>query len=324
MNLSFKNIKEKLVERLSPKYSKKQIEDAVDVINKELISTAKKRAMEKAIDLKEFKKTPDYSKMKNLSYWIFNNYGIPENMDCVFSMHLGRGFVLSKDIEISEEFYEKVKSGIFKNAFNEIISEYISEYTNGYIKHLDGLFSFEKEAPSKSIFLIIEKKIYPDYKFARETISNEWSEIHERFIVFKNPDVSSCDKREIEALKYAADKIDVYKNEFGDSHQPKLIKPLSGLVFDSINERKISEEAESWDLTEEELFTKVKECLDTILSNVFITTQAVYNSEYLMSFVLFRRAWYFLTCDNELVIVDMLDSKERPTYYGSGANELNA
>ena len=316
MNFSFKKIKEKLVESLSNKYSKKQIGDATDVINKELLNSAKEKEIEKANDLYEFMKTDDYEKIKNLSYWIFNNYGIPENNDCVFTFYLGRGYDISEVNKVKIEYSKNLKSGIFKKAFTKIISEYITEYTDGKMSQI----STEPE----SIFVKIEKEIYPDYKYTEDYWrSKEFNEVNGSFINFKTDTDSSLNDEQLKIINGVNHKINSYKETYGNQNKPKLILPVNGLTFDSINNKKIEKEAKNLNLSKDELLIKVKSCLESVKSNDFITIEAVYQSNFLLSFVLFRRVNYILDPDNQIITIDHTNPHLNiPNYYGSGANEI--
>jgi hypothetical protein len=129
---------------------------------------------------------------------------------------------------------------------------------------------------------------------------------------------------EVSIIQFAEEKIKVYQDTYADEHKPKLLLPISGLFFDSIDKQKITEDADSWDLSKEELLSNVEQCVDDVNSNDFISVTAVYQSQYLMSFVLFRRVWYILSLDNEIIMIDMLNRSlnNLPSYYGNGAQEI--
>jgi hypothetical protein len=95
MNLSFKSIKAHLVKRFSGKFSKKQVEDAFEIGHKNLLRALEEKEVEEEKKLKQYILSDDFNKMKNLSYWIFNNYGIPDDAKSVFHINLGGGFVIS-------------------------------------------------------------------------------------------------------------------------------------------------------------------------------------------------------------------------------------
>jgi hypothetical protein len=325
MELSFRNIKNKLVAKLSSKLSKKQVEDAFEIIKEDIHKEFKAREIKKQKSLEEFMTSDDYANMKNLSFWIFNTYGIPDDNKCVFTTYLGQGSVLAENTNNKDKLHKTLKSGILGKAYQQIISEYLTEYTGEYVDYDEDLFLSDSLSKTESIFIKVDKQLYPNYKFAGEVISNDWSEIRDKFIDFKSSEDNLVSEKGLKALKYAKEKRKLYYKTHGDKYQAKLVTPISALVFDSINEERIDSDAESWDLSKEKLLSKVKECLDIVKSNGFITVEAVYNSDYLMEFVLFRKAWYFLSSDNEPIIVDMIDPNRnnKPTYYGSEAEEKN-
>jgi hypothetical protein len=324
MNFSFKSIKEKLVESLSDKFTKKQIEDAFEIAQENLVNAFQEKKTEEENALKGYIISDEYVKMKNLSYWIFNNYGIPDD-GCVFSTSLWDTRVLSDKNKNNEKLHSIIKSGILGRAYKQIIKEYLAEYTDGYIAFSEDLFLSDNLSNVESIFEKIEKQLYPNYKFAGEVISNEWSQIFDKFVVFKSSKDKLISEKGLQAVKFSEVKRKLYFETFGDKYQAILVKPISGLIFDSINNKKIAEDAESWDLSAEALFSKVEHSVETLNSNGFITVEAVYNSEYLMSYALFRKVWYILSPDNEIIIVNILNSalNNQPVYYGSGADERN-
>lgn len=324
MNFSFKRIKDKLVDSLSDKFTKKQIEDAFNIAQENLVNAFKEKKIEEENALKQYMASDDYAKMKNLSYWIFNNYGIPDDNKCVFSISLGSGFVLSDKNENKESLYSTIKSGILGRAYKQIIKEYLTEYTDGYIAFSDDLFSSDNLSKTDSIFEKIEKEVYPDYKYSSDYLKSEYSDTHSLFINFKSSE--NVTKNDIggSAIIYAEGKIKSYLSTCNSDYRPKLLLPMSGLIFNSIDKQKITEDAESWDLSKEELLSEVENCIETINSNGFITVGAAYQSEILMSFVLFRRVWYILSPDNEIIIIDMLNPhlNNLPSYYGNGAFDI--
>jgi hypothetical protein len=133
MEFSFNNLKKKLVRQFSGKVPKEQVERAFEEIQKGLIKSFKDAEIAKETEFRLFQSTKEYDKMKNISYWIFNNYGIPEDNKCVFETYLSKGFVLAQKTNHKDQLYEKVKSGVLKRAFIEIISEYITEYIGDFI-----------------------------------------------------------------------------------------------------------------------------------------------------------------------------------------------
>ena len=324
MDFSFSNLKRKIGQRLSGKFTEDQVEEAFDKLQTDLVQSFKDAESTEKNELRLFQSTKEFDNMKNVSYWIFNNYGIPEDDKCVFEMYLSKGFVLAQKTNHKDQLYEKIKSGVLKRAFKEIISEYIIEYTNGYNAFDEDIFSAESLFKSQSIFEKIDKQLYSDYKHASDYTGGH-SQIHSEFVNFKSSKNYSSNENGLSAIRYAEDKKKSYINTDGIKHKAKLIVPFSGLVFDSINEEMIANDAESWNLSKEELLAKVRDSLAAVESNGFITIEAVYNSEYLFSYVLFRKAWYFLSSDNEPIIVDMLNTalNNQPSYYGSGANEKN-
>ena len=324
MNFSFKSIKDKLVDSLSDKFTKKQVEDAFDIAQENLVNAFQEKKIEEENALKQYVASDEYAKMKNLSYWIFNNYGIPDDHKCVFSIFLGGGFVLSDKNENKEKLHLTIKSGILGRAYTEIVKEYLTEYTNGYIAFSDDLFSSDNLSKTDSIFEKIEKEVYPDYKYSSDYLKLEYGDTHSLFINFKlSENVTKNDKGKT-VIIYAEEKIRSYISTYGNDYRPKLLLPISGLIFDSIDKQKIAEDAESWNLPKEELLSEVEHCIETINSNGFITVGAVYQSEYLMSFVLFRRVWFILSPDNEIIIIDMLNThlNNLPSYYGNGAYDI--
>lgn len=313
MNFNFKDIKEKLLNSLSDKYSKEQINKGFDTVQERLINELKEIADEDDVKLYEFIKTVEYSKMKKLSYWIFNNYGIPAGNKNPFSMQLSRGFVLYDNIKNRDIIMDKVKNGTLNRAFDQIKSEYIGEYTDGYVSYDDNTFSPESLSKPQSIFELIEKELYTDYKYTSDFLDSETNRTFHKFITFKTTEEGFLNQDALDILKKAKIKKVDYISKQNDRDQAKIIIPLSGLAYDSLKDDAISSEAQRLGISKQEILNQIKENLTTLTSNGFITIGAVYGTD-LMDLALFRRVWYFLSWDNEPIIVEMGDADE-PNYY---------
>jgi hypothetical protein len=322
MEVSFKSIKEKLVQRLSNKFTQKQVEEAFDVAQANLVNAYQEMKKDEESALNEYMATDNYAKMKKLSYWIFNNYGIPEDNKCVFHLPIYAGLILSEDTKNRDQIESNLKSNIYYKAYKNIINQYLNEYTEGHISFSDDLFSPENLAKPSSLFRMIEKELYPDYNYPSDYYKSDYSDTQSNFIRFKAlKDIAANDNSE-NIIRIAEDKIKSYLST--SKNKPKLIIPFSGLVFDSINKLKIAEDAEHWNLSKEELLAEVKSSIETVKANGFLTVGCVYQSELLLSFVLFRRVWYMLNTDNEIVIAHILNQSlnNLSSYYGSGAKEI--
>ena len=315
MNLSFKSIKAHLVKRFAGKLSKKQVEDAFEIGHKNLLRALEEKEVEEEKKLKQYTLSDDFNKMKNLSYWIFNNYGIPDDGKSGFHFNLGGGFVIS-DLNKNEIKAKDIKNGIRSEAYKKIVEEYINEYTDGRLT--------KTSLGINSVFTKTEKECYPNYKYTSDYWESQYSDTQSTFIHFKSPEAMPENSTEASIIQFAEEKIKVYQDTYADEHKPKLLLPISGLFFDSIDKQKITEDADSWDLSKEELLSNVEQCVDILNSNDFISVTAVYQSQYLMSFVLFRIVWYILSPDNEIIIIDMLNRSlnNLPSYYGNGAQEI--
>lgn len=313
MNFSFKDIKEKLLNTLSDKYSKEQISKGFDTVQEKLINELKEIAEADDVKLNEFIETEEYSKMKKLSYWIFNNYGIPADNKNPFSMQLGRGFVLSDNIKNRDIVLDRVKNGTLNRAFDKIKSEYFSEYTDGYITYDENTLSHESLSTPETIFKVVEQELYPDYEHNTDYLDSDFSKIFQKFIRFKTTNDGFSSQDSLDIVKKAEIKKADYITKQDDSNQARIIIPLSGLAYDSLKDEAISSEARRLGISKQELTNKIKEDLKILTSNGFITIGAVYCTD-LIELALFRRVWYFLSWDNEPIVVEMGDA-DVPNYY---------
>jgi hypothetical protein len=313
MNFSFKDIKEKLLNRLSDKYSTEHISKGFDTVQEKLLKELKEIADKEQETLKEFTKTEEYAKMKKLSYWIFNNYGIPIDDKNPFSMHLGRGFVLSDKIKNRDIIYYKVKNGTLNRVFDLIKSEYLGEYTDGYISYNENTFSPEILSTPESIFELVEKELYSGYKYTSDFLDSDTNRTFHKFIRFKTKVDSLLNHEATVTVEKAEIKKEYYLNNQGDRDQAKIIIPLSGLAYDSLKDDAITSEAKRLGISKKELLNMVKENIKILSSNGFITLGSVYCTD-LMDLALFRRVWYFLSWDNEPLIVEMGDADDQNYY----------
>lgn len=228
-----------------------------------------------------------YRKIKTLSYWIFNNYGIPVS-EAVNKVGENKSIKL----------VQKLPFNVEDSVMLKIIDDFLFEYLGIEISFRDTDLLNKYVKTNDSVFTLSKKEIYtePEYNFLE---MNYNSHLFLDFN-FNTIEVNSNNTSHRKALQMAKDKIKQYKDTFGDVNKPKLICPSPGLSFEEYKIEEIKQEAIDNQITFEENFESIKVEVESIIKNKFIPFNLIYCNP-LMETVRWRKGFNHLNLDNEVM-----------------------
>lgn len=233
-----------------------------------------------------------YKKVKNLSYWIFNNYGIPVIKVVNISGN-------DSNIKLANSLpFKEVESKMLL----KIIDEYLCEYSGQKISIEEPIFASTYSENFDTIFKLEEKNIYTEdeYNFLKDKFAYN-SQLF-LFFDFEKLNSNSISSEIKDILSKAKEKTKDYQNDFKDLNKPKLINRCPGLSFAEYKLKEIKEEALEKNISFEENYEIVKSEVQEILKNKFIPLTQIYCNP-LMDTVRWRMGFNYLNSSNEVIYV---------------------
>lgn len=235
-------------------------------------------------------KNEEYEKVKKLSFWIFNTYGIPVRMSVQAGNNKDKyDFKLFSKLPFKVDRISDFPSVVNSEMIYKIIDEYLFEYTHLNISFNDNNFKSEYVDTKDSIFVLIKREIYDS---------------EAEFLTFDFEKLSNLyfSSKLISILQNAKAKILAYQMEFGDLNKPKLILPSPGLSFEEFKIANIRTEAEREEVSYDEYFTEIKSEVDSVTSDKFIPFSKIYDNEIdLMTTTRWRKGFCYLDINNEII-----------------------
>jgi hypothetical protein len=242
-------------------------------------------------------KNEDYLKAKKLSYWIFNNYGIPVRK----AVSVGgdfNNFKLFSTLPFKTFKSNPEQNQIYYEIPIQIINEYLLEYSKLIISFNDDNFKAKYLDNEDSILILKEKDIYTEerYNYLESNYQTCFFLCFD-FDKISNPNIK---KEPFQALQGAMNLTSKYKEIFGDVNKPNLITPSPGLSFEEFKIDKIKEEAIEEGINYEEYFETIKTEVEIISKEKFIPFQQIYCNP-LMDTVRWGKGFCYLGVNNEVI-----------------------
>jgi hypothetical protein len=249
-------------------------------------------------------KNLEYDKIKKLSYWIFNNYGIPVSKGVnAFDIKNERNVIISPRLPFKTD--RALEKRLFSvRTIQQVINSYLLEYSGQTIDFQPESFYADYVQKEESMFKLIEKEIYTgvEYNYLESNYNTHL------FLTFDFDKLDSENNSIKISIQRAKDKTTEYIETFGDTNKPKLICPSSGLKFEEYKDDGIKEEAKFNKISFEEQLRLVKDEVEQ-LNNRFIPQTLIYCSP-LMDMVRWQVGFNYIDTNNNIIF------EPSGTFYG--------